>query len=295
MPDLEGYRAEILGKLESIEDLPSLPVVIMRLTDAIEDSNSSAVDVARIMEDDPAIMARVLKMVNSAFYSGSLASEPITNAQQAIVRLGYEAVRNVALTSSVFDIFCEEHAQAFNRMEFWRHCISVGIVANVIYDYSTVRSKIQRDSLALGGLLHDMGKIIQEQYFYSLFTQVLTFAEEHERPLYQIEESVFRIDHSEIGAWLGRTWRLNPELIACIEFHHHPMRAPAEYREMVCLVHIADYICNLKKIGHSGNPKPPPFNDEIWRSVGLHESKIPEILAIAEKESEKSEILLSLA
>ena len=295
MSELEGFRDKILSRLESIDDLPSLPIVIIRLTDAIQDSDSSAGDVARIMEDDPAIMARVLKIVNSSFYSRTANSEPISSVQHAIVRLGYDTVRNVALTSSVFSIFSEEHSTAFNRIEFWRHCISVGIVANVIYDFSTIQDNIPRDSVALGGLLHDMGKIVQEQYFYSLFTQVLAFADKNEKPLHEVEESVFKITHSEIGAWLGKTWRLNPDILACIEHHHHPENAPEEFRGMVSLVHVADYICNLKKIGQSGNPKPPSFREEIWSSIGLDVEKIPEILAVAEKESEKSEILLSLA
>lgn len=295
MSELEGFREKILSRLESIDDLPSLPLVIIRLTDAIQDTESSAGDVARIMEDDPAIMARVLKIVNSSFYSRTADNSPISNVQHAIVRLGYDTVRNVALTSSVFSVFSEEHSMTFNRTEFWRHCISVGIVANVIYDFSNVQDNIPRESVALGGLLHDMGKIVLEQYFYSLFTQVLDFAEKNEKPLHEVEESVFNITHSEIGAWLGKTWRLNPDLLACIEHHHKPEEAPEEFRGMVSLVHVADYICNLKNIGQSGNVKPPAFREDIWASIGLDVEKIPEILAIAEKESEKSEILLSLA
>ncbi|MBF0199006.1 MAG: HDOD domain-containing protein, partial [Planctomycetes bacterium] len=229
----QDLRTKVLERLEAIEDLPSLPLVIVHLNEAIQNVESSAADVAKIMEEDPAIMARVLKIVNSAFYSGGMSSQPITNVKHAIVRLGYDAVRNIALTSSVFSIFKEDHAQVFNRIEFWRHCICTGIIANVVCDFSPLRDRIPKESVALSGLLHDMGKIILEQYFYDIFTKILLFAKEHNTPVHEIEQTAFQISHSEIGAWLGKNWNLGEDLIACIEYHHTPEEAPEEYRDMV--------------------------------------------------------------
>lgn len=291
----ESLKDKIMERLENIEDLPSLPVVIIKLTEAIQNVESSATDVAKIMEDDPAIMARVLKIVNSAFYKNYNSDSPITNVKHAIVRLGYDAVRNIALTSSVFSIFKEDHAKVFNRNEFWRHCICTGIVANVVYDFSCKKDlNIPRESVALAGLLHDIGKIILEQYFYDLFTKILQFGEEHKQPIYLIEQDVFDISHSEIGAWLARRWKISEDLIACIEYHHNPEAAPEEFRDMVGLVHVSDYICNLKGLGQSGNAKPPQFNQKVWEGLGLEIEMITEILDIADEEAKKSEILLSL-
>jgi putative nucleotidyltransferase with HDIG domain len=294
--EFEGYRDKVLSRLEAIDDIPSLPMVISRLTAAIQDVDSSASDVARIMEDDPSIMARVLKIVNSSFYSSSVSKQDITNVRHAIVRLGYDAVRNIALTSSVFSIFKDDHIKVFNRTEFWRHCISTGIIANVVCQYSKHNEdEIPRESVALAGLLHDMGKIIFEQYFYDMFTNILNYAAKNDQALYEVEEKVFKITHSEIGAWLARRWKLSEDLIACIEFHHCPEKAPKALQPMVGLVHVADYICNLKKIGQSGNPRPPQFREDVWTGLGLNIEKINEIVARADEEAQKSEILLSLS
>ena len=290
-----AFREKIFKRLESIEELPSLPVVILRLTETIQNVESSASDVARIMEEDPAIMARVLKIVNSAFYSNAYVNQPITNVKHAIVRLGYDSVRNIALTSCVFSVFREDHTQVFDRKEFWKHCICTGIVANVIYDFSTKKNlNIPRESVALAGLLHDMGKIILEQYFYDFFTSILEFGRDNKKALYLVEKSAFDISHAEIGAWLARKWKLSEDLLACIEFHHNPEAAPEKYRDMVGLVHIADYICNLKQLGQSGNTVPPLFNQGIWETLGLKLEMIEEILDRADEAAQKSEILLSL-
>jgi putative nucleotidyltransferase with HDIG domain len=291
----DGFRDKVMDRLEAIEDIPSLPLVITRLTEAIQNVDSSASDVAKIMEDDPAIMARVLKMVNSSFYAGGAQTEPVTNVRHAIVRLGYDAVRNIALTSSVFSVFKDDHAMVFDRKEFWRHCICTGIVANVVCDFTKYKDGgIPRESVALAGLLHDMGKIIMEQYFYDMFTKILDHAKSNDLTLFEIETQAFKVGHCEIGAWLAKRWKLSPEMIACIEFHHEPERAPEEFRAMVSLVHVADYICNLKRMGQSGNPKPPEFRQEIWEELGLNVESINEIVKVAEEEAEKSEILLSL-
>lgn len=288
-------RDAIFERLDSIEDLPSIPAVIIKLTEAIQDIESSANDVSKIMEEDPAIMTRVLKVVNSAFYSNSFSSNPITNVKHAIVRLGFDTVRNIALTTSIFSIFKEDHAQVFNRKAFWKHSICTGIVANVVYGYSDRENqKIPQESVALAGLLHDIGKIVMEQYFYDLFTKVLSFGQEKGLPIYLIEHEALGTSHSEIGAWLAKKWKLNADLVACIEYHHDPMAAPEEYRDMVGLVHIADYICNLKKLGQSGNVKPPEFNQQVWEHLGLDVSMIDKIMEVVDQEEKKSEILLAL-
>jgi putative nucleotidyltransferase with HDIG domain len=289
------FREKVFSRLEAIEDLPSLPIVIVRLTEKIQNVESSAADVSKVMEDDPAIMARVLKIVNSSFYSGALQNQRITDVKHAIVRLGYDAVKNIALTSSVFSIFKEDHAQVFNRKEFWRHCICTGITANVIYDYSNLENNLcPRESVALAGLLHDMGKIVLEQYFYDIFTKILEYGATYKKPTYEIEDASVSISHSEVGAWLARKWKLSEDLVSCIEHHHNPFNAPKEYQPLVGLIHVADYIVNTKGLGQSGNTVPPRLNQDVWDFLGMNIDQIEEIIDLVEEESKKSEILLDL-
>ena len=293
MPGLIS-RDEVLKRLESIEDLPSLPDVILKLNSVIQNVDSSANDVARVMEEDPSIMARVIKLVNSSYYS-NLSGDPITNIKHAIVRLGYDSVRNIALTTSVFSMFKGDHSKVFDRKEFWKYCICTGIIANVLYDESNLSlGMIPKDSVNLAGLLHDIGKIILEQYFHDEFSQVLEKSHENDTPLIDIEKELLGITHNEIGAWLARKWKLNIDLIACIEFYHEPDKAPEEFKPLVNLIHLADYIANFKPLGQSGNPSPPPCWENSWSELGIDTSDMPSIIEKVESETQHSEILLSL-
>jgi putative nucleotidyltransferase with HDIG domain len=290
----DALREKIFTRLEAIEDLPSLPIVITKLSEAIQNVDSSAHDVAKIMETDPSIMARVLKIVNSAFYSRGENTEKITDIRHAIVRLGYDAVRNIALTSSVFSIFKEDHAQIFDRKKFWQHCICTGITANVLREHIQGGESIPKESVALAGLLHDMGKIILEQYFYDLFTEMLNESQERDEDLYEVEKNVFKITHAEIGAWLGREWKLGQDFVEVIAHHHEPDEASEALKPLVSLVHVADVICHEQGYGQSGRRVPPPYKKEVWESLGLSKDSMGDILKVIAEETQKSEILLSL-
>ncbi len=152
---------ELLAIFAQAEDLPTLPEVAVRLQEMVNDPDSSANDVARLIEEDPAITTKVLKMVNSVFYA-PLHGEEITQLQPAISRLGFVTVANIALSTSVFHAFRKADNQAFDRREFWRHSVCVGIIASVLSDFTKneVSQPITRDRVHLAGIVHDMGKIL---------------------------------------------------------------------------------------------------------------------------------------
>lgn len=283
----------ILEQLDKIKDLPTLPLVMQKVSVAVRDPNSDARTVAKLIEDDPAIMARLLKVVNSALYAGQVRIESVS---QAVARLGMTAVNNVALSTSVFSAFSEQQKGLFDRQEFWRHSISVGIASCVIHDRvaSRLSRKYSKENLRLAGLLHDIGKIIMEQYLTETFGQALKDARESERPLFRVERAHIRADHAQIGAWLGIKWALSDDLLQTIRWHHDPAEAPEANREMVALCHIANYICNQQQIGDGGDLKAPELVQTLWKDLGLSIADISSIVDEINEESKKSEILLAL-
>jgi len=268
-------------------------VVVDKVKSALTEAKTDAARLARIIQDDPAMMARILRVVNSALYGASC---KITSVQQAVARMGFNTVSNIALSTSVFSAFGKKGEKDFNRSEFWRHCISTGIAAGVISERArdSLTKKYPQDLLHLAGLVHDIGKIIFEQFFHDDFINAVNACAERQIPLYQLEVEIILSDHAQVGAWLGKKWNLAPEIIDTIRWHHEPANAAPEYKELVMLCHAANYICNHEKIGDSGDSVAPAFFQSIWKQLGLGTDDFPQIAEIVREESKKSEIMLSL-
>ncbi|NCC49666.1 MAG: HDOD domain-containing protein [Spartobacteria bacterium] len=283
----------ILKELENIRNLPTLPVVLERVKKAVRDPKSNADQIARIVMDDPAMMARILKVVNSPLYAGA---EKIDSLQMAISRLGFTALHNVALSTSVFTSFAKTANSVFDRIEFWRHCISTGIAANAVC--TTCRSKLKRryspDMLHLAGLLHDIGKIILDNYYNDEFTRAIGLTKEQGVPLCAAETQCVGATHNQVGGWLAQKWNLAPELVEVVRWHHAPHNASDEAQELVEITHVANYICNFRMIGDGGDTISPSCQPGVLKRLGLEEETYWNILDSIVEESKKSEILLSL-
>ena len=283
----------IIDTLNGIKNLPTLPVVMQKLSAAIRDPNSDARSIARLIEDDPAISTRILKVVNSSLYAGGVKIETV---QQAVSRLGMTATNNIALSTSILSAFDSDRPQSFDRPAFWRHSICVGIAACVIYDHAApnLRKRQSKETLHLVGLLHDVGKLILDIYMYEDFQNALQTVSTSSVPLFKAELEAVGIDHATIGGWILGKWNMSDELMLPTLWHHDPNSAPTDHWELTALVHIANYVCNLQKIGDGGDLQAPSFEQDVWKRLGLSVGDISIIVDEVEEESSKSDILEAL-
>ena len=283
----------ILRQLDKVRDLPTLPTVVDKLGEAIRDPNTDMIKVSRIIEDDPAMMARILKVVNSAFYG---TAEPVVSIRQAVTRMGFHAVENIAMATSVIQTMQNTGGCGMDAEQFWRHCISSGITVTVLYERtrSNLRRTYEPEQLRLAGLLHDIGKVVLIRYFSQEFARAITLSREKQIPLQMAEQEVLGCDHSAIGTWLGQRWRLPAAMIEVVHHHHDPEAAADEHRELVMLCHCANYICNREHIGDSGDSSAPAFFYSTWKRLGLQVRDIAEVVDLVKVQAEKSTILLSL-
>ncbi len=291
--DEARYAKLIFQKLETIERLPTLPVVLDRIKELTADPNANNERIANIMEDDPSMMANVLKLANSALYG---ARERIDSLQSAITRLGLQAVRNIATTMGVLQVFQDSEQEVFDHREFCRHSICTGIAMQVIYEACRDRFSVPltKDFLHLAGLLHDVGKIVIIQFFQDEYFRAVDMAKSRSLPLFEAESKALGTHHSEVGAWLGRKWNLATNHISVIRFHHAPMMVGEDDQNLVMLCHAANYICNSERIGDGGDITTPMFDQRALAQIGLKTADIPDIVKRVQQESKHSELLISL-
>lgn len=279
----------IKKRLESIEKLPTLPGVIEKLESAVRDEDSDAGRIAGIIKDDPAIMARVMKVVNSVFYSG--VSEP-PGIRSAVVRLGFRTVSNIAMSAAVFSTFPPGKGRVFDRRGFWRHSICTGIAAECLHEKLPVFSElgIAREELQIAGLVHDIGKIIFEQFFHEQFVRALEISGSRGIPLSSAECGVIGADHCAAGAWLGRKWNLPPGILAVIRWHHSPNNADPRYQSLVSACCLADLVVNAAGIGESGNSC-NGLEQKIEHEFDLEEKFLVKLIDLIHQKAENSLLL----
>ena len=287
---------ELWLEFKSAQDLPTLPEVAIRLQQIIDDPHSSAQHVAGVIEEDPALATKVLRIVNSTFYS-TVHGAKITRLSPAIARLGFVAVANIVLSTSVFQAFSKVQRPVFNRRSFWRHSICTGTVASILYDFTAdiIEQPLNRDEVHLAGIVHDTGKILFERYANKEFHHAIMSARSADIPVIKEECRFLGVGHDEVGAWLGDRWTLPPQIISVIRWHHDPLACPElQYQPLVKLIHLADYLCHIHRYGDSGNPA-PTYDNRVRDEFDLTQDKIDRIIEVAQAEAENSELLLSLA
>lgn len=250
-----------------VVEISTLPQVALRVIEVAQDPDTGALDLKEVVEGDPALSARVLRIVNSAAYG---LSSTVTNLHHAISYLGFEQVRNLALTASVSEVFKDDRQiGTYRRKDLWRHLVSVGICARLVACRCGLDSF---EDCFLAGLLHDIGIIIADQHAHKHFEQVMNSLNT-DTTLIAIEREQLQFDHTQLGAALATVWRFPDAIHSAIRFHHTTAGAPADHRAIVATTEIANVICTLKGITSVGVRKVSPPLDAC-RVLGMQKEDL---------------------
>jgi putative nucleotidyltransferase with HDIG domain len=254
---MDDDRSKRLRRVtERIIGLSALPTIVTQLIALVGDPRSSARQVARLISTDQALTAKILRVANSAFYGFP---RKIATVQLAIVVLGFNAVKNLALSVTVLKRFSggTDH-RLFDRQRFWEHAIGCGVAARML-----AKRFGGRDGEAfVAGILHDIGKLILIEYAHDEFTDALELAEQEDIPIGQAEEEVLGVTHAEVGGWLAERWNLPEPLAHSISAHHNPF-ALEEPDDLVLITHMADALVRFNSIGHSGDGQAPRLDPQV--------------------------------
>ena len=260
--DIRQNRVQKLRQVtEKIIGLPTLPTIVTQLIALVGNPRSSARDVAQLISTDQALTAKILKVANSAFYGFA---RRIATIQHAIVVLGFEAVKNLGLSVAVLKRFSSgtEHP-LFDRQRFWEHAIACGVAGRMLarkFRYRRIEGEV-----FVGGILHDVGKLILMEYFPEEFSEALELAEAEGMPIAEAEEQILGVTHAEVGGWLAEKWGLPPALVETIAYHHHPFDGENPGDAALLLVHTGNAISRHLRIGCSGDRQGPQIDPEVAR------------------------------
>jgi putative nucleotidyltransferase with HDIG domain len=278
---------------ESIIGLPTLPTVVSKMIDLVDSPRTSATALARLISSDQALTAKVLKFANSAYYGFP---REISTVNMAIVVLGFNAVKEMGLSLSVFDVFKKTPSAAdFDVTLFWEHSVGCGVASRMLA--RAYRAPFAGEAF-VAGLLHDMGKVILKQYFEPEFADILNSQKEQNKTLEEAEASAIATGHAQIGAWLAEKWNL-PKIICDTVLHHHdPWESKAE-RLFVACVTLGDYLCHATSTGQSGRLVPPLLDTRLWElfaaaGILIDETFLPPLQTEFQLEFDKADTFLSL-
>lgn len=273
--------------IDNIVTLPTIPTVLAELNGAIANPNSSAVDIANIISRDPPTATKALRLANSAYYG---LRNKVTTVNHAITMLGFNIVRNLVLTATVFDMSNRSLSTGlFDKESFWQHSLAVGVVSRIVAREAFPQAARKGDEFFVCGLLHDLGKIILDQHLNSKFEKALQVSRERKIPLVEAEKEVIKCTHAEVGSLLAKRWNLSAEITYALAFHHDPLKAPEEQFRYSLTVHLADVIARAMDIGSDAGAN-PPLNRTAWEALGLSKRKLPAIIAEANKSLEQEDL-----
>lgn len=279
-------QAKLNRIIRKIEDLPTLPRTVLRITELVNNPRTSAQDLAGVVVDDQVLTARLLRLVNSSFYGFPRKVSTVTGA---IVLLGFDAIRNLLLTTSILELFSNKKRKTgFNREKLWDHSIGCAVGAKIIGSYL----KYERiEELFVSGLLHDIGKIVEMLFLPKDFAQIVSIVEQENILLFSAEERILGYTHADIGRLLAQRWSLPAKIEAVIANHHQPDAADGFMLE-AAIIHLADILCRALDIGSGGDHRIPPLNKSAWEVLELNISVIEPIMH--EIETEFDSINLSI-
>lgn len=221
------------------KELSSLPEIYTRVSELLDDEDSCSEKIGAVVQSDPAITSKILKVVNSPFYG--FPSE-ISTIAQAINILGRNPLRQLLISSVIGGVFSRFSNEYFSMDEFWQHSVHTSVIAK--YCYQNIVGKMKSDELFIAGLLHDIGKLIIAHQIPESTLELQRLIDLNEEHILDIETQQFGFTHAEVAASIMDKWGLPSLLQSCALHHHSPEQAEEQYQVQAWVIHIANALSN---------------------------------------------------
>ncbi len=259
--------------------LGSYGPIIRELEQVINDPQSNLLNVGEVVEKDPDLTVRLLRLGNSSFYGFPTRLETVS---EAISLIGLMQVQDLLSASSVMEVFAGVPEEFVSMESFWRHSLACGIGARLL---AIARRLPKPDKFFVAGLVHDLGRLVLYSQAPESAKEVFECYYSEHQLLRQAETKVLSFDHAQIGEALLREWQYPLQLIEAVAFHHAPMSAPSQATG-AAIVHLADHLVNALQLGSSGERFVPPLNLKAWDHLGFTSDMLESVMAAIDDQIE---------
>ena len=276
-----------------IARMPSLSTTVSKVLETCNNPNASPSDLNRVISLDPVLTGQVLRLINSAYYA---LAHPITSLPRAIIMLGLNTVKNLALSLAVLGtVGGKSFLKFISVIDFWTHCLCVGVASKCMSEIKGA-SHAECEDAFIAGLLHDLGKIPLSKQFPDMYLQTLKRADGDQQPLIEAENAIFGIDHGMVGRLIGEKWQLGKMLIRSLAHHHYPDEVNPKQRVFVATIAAANSFANHWQIGFAGDGiEDNPRMADFLSMAGLDESVLKDLRERVLGEIEKAKIFLEIS
>ncbi len=258
---VDDLTTEYKGQLLAVKDLPTLPSVLDEVTKLVEDPNSSSEQIAKVISYDQVLSAKVLKMVNSPIYGFP---GRISSIQHALVLLGFNVIRGVIISTSVFD------AMAQSMVGLWEHSVGCAMACTEIAKAAQLKDP---EEYAVCGLLHDLGKVVSAVQLPEAKKSIDWEVETKDLTYIEAEKEIFGFGHDRINLWLANHWHLPVKIKEGIAHHHNPLRSE-HYPAFPCVVHMGNFLVRLMEYGSGGDDNVPSLDPQAMKLLKL---RVPDL------------------
>ena len=276
--DIESIRKRV----EAFKNVPTLPGIFEKITLLIDSPSTTAEDVARIISSDQALSAKVLRVVNSVFYGFP---GRISNLTHALIILGFDVVKGLVLSTSVFDMML---ARGFHGL--WEHSLGCAVTAGVI---ARKTNDAHPEEVSIAGLLHDIGKVILRIEISEESSLIDQTVLEKQISTYEAEEEILGFNHATVGKWLCKEWHLPNQLADPIIYHHRP-RLSRLAQKATAIVHVANILVRGIGFGFPGDNLVPKIDPAAWKALDISDSLLEEIIREMDEKLQDAEAFLSV-
>lgn len=271
--------------VRKITTIATLPEVVAKIVTIVEDPRSSAAQLHKIVSHDPALVTRILKVVNSAFYG---LPGQIGSIERAIVLLGLNAVKNIAVAASLGQLFrgvklCE----GYTARDLWTHCIAVAVASR---DLARSLKLPVADEAFLAGMIHDVGMLISMQLYPEKLREACELARKPGATDFcGVERHLMGMDHQQLGAALCEAWKF-PKSCQVVAGHHHAHALPSDVnRQLLSIVHVADtLVCSIPGTGFPLTAAGQSLDNRVLSDLGIDpvavertRQRMPELMSAA--------------